>query len=242
MADNFTFKDASGSTKTAASTDTGSVHIPKNQLVDSSGTAIPYADGATFTRGSSKLLAGLAGIYESTVSTLTAGKVALARLTSRGAVVVRNSDPVQEYAYSAAVGYKDLEVSTTNWSSGYGTPTAAFFNGADAGFNATTKFIRIPMKNHRGCGFVIEETLDVSVTITVYVILHDTSLGTARIQLYTAALGGKTEFWPFGGETGVSSNLKVIPALQSSPYAFVIQLAFSGDPTSGSLFITTSRW
>lgn len=46
-----------------------------------------YTDGATFTRSSSKLLAGLAGIYESAVSTLTAGKVALARLTSRGAVV-----------------------------------------------------------------------------------------------------------------------------------------------------------
>lgn len=50
-------------------------------------TRLAKLDGATFTRGSSYVWPGLAGIYESTVSTLTAGKVALARLTSRGAVV-----------------------------------------------------------------------------------------------------------------------------------------------------------
>lgn len=56
-----------------------------------------YADNDTFTRGSSRLIAGLAGIYESTVSALTAGKVALARLTSRGAVVTAG-DQVSLYS------------------------------------------------------------------------------------------------------------------------------------------------
>jgi len=210
-----------------------------------------YADGATFTRGSSKLLAGLAGIYESTVTALTAGKVALARLTARGAVVV-------------AQDWRHISITP-------GTPTPSGSDITTSGGSAlastdlairdtSTHTFLIPMDGFRNVSVGIQNDTtahDQTLTVSVYAASQSAAtLGlttsgkvgsfilptTASIGSLISSAGAIGEGGSEGGATAAALSYYSMPGMAGSRYV-ILTLKAGVTPTAGQIkSLEVSRW
>lgn len=198
-----------------------------------------YADNATFTRGTSRLLAGLAGIYESTVSTLTAGRVALARLTSRGAVVTAADTRFNYGSSSTVTEIGDIEAST-NIVTGMATPTTASFDGVTIG--AAAMYYKIPMVGWRSAFVGLRNNgLGVDLTVSVSLFNHNATGHFVVIGSFTVANNGYLYLSPLAGGTGVAATLETIPALET-PCAWIqIAVTPASAPGAGSVLLSTVR-
>lgn len=181
-----------------------------------------YADGATFTRGSSRLLAGLAGIYESTVSTLTAGKVALARLTSRGAVVTAGDFQALTLANAEAI-----------------TDTSVHDYTIRSVLSASIGGPQIGMYKWR---FSFRNTHDQAANISIYA----TTATGQSIILYTesavlSATSGNMIIGPGAVGTGGATTYKQISALaEAGWWDLFVRVQFSTAPTTGAVTVSAN--
>lgn len=210
-----------------------------------------YADNATFTRGTSRLVAGLAGIYESTVTALTAGKVALARLTSRGAQVV-SSDTLSLGLTVATPAPTGTDI--------VGYSSAAIVADDLQIRDTTVHAFYIPMENflHIGIGLKNAATAhDQSLSVSLYSSFRiatspTTSVAgkigefvlpaTANMSIAISNVGGVGEGGSAGGATAANSNYYNMPGLVGGKYVLLL-LSASVAPTVGSLErIEVVRW
>ncbi len=197
-------------------------------------------DGAAFTAGSSYVWPGLAGVYQSTVGVLTAGQRGLARLTSRRAVVTAGDSLTVGMHNTSVSGAGDVEVSTTTALSGFAAPTTAFFDGADGGFGASPRYIRVPMLGWKEGAFSIYQALGVNITIDIYLAFGST-LKTLIYSEGAIASGSTTRFSPLAGGTGAATSLKVVPALNTPCDYLVFAITPASDPASGAMYFYGSR-
>lgn len=185
------------------------------ELVGIGSTGGAYADGATFTRASSKLLAGLGGIYESTVSTLTAGKVALARLTSRGAVVTA------------------ADIMTTVLYNDGGTSGAS--DGAMRSTSPVSFDTAATMEQARQRSIFIENTLDQAVTLILWNVQTG---GYASVINFSIPAGARRVITAKSVDGGASASTLQASALDtlwgSDSYW---QATPAGTPTTGKFLM-----
>jgi hypothetical protein len=198
-------------------------------------------DGATFTRGSSYVWPGLAGIYESTVSTLTAGKVALARLTSRGAVVTAGDTKV--IAITTASPDDVVMV-------GGAAPASTDYAIRDT---AKHEFV-IPMHSWGKMGAAIlfngfDQTLTVKirgrVSTTDYfytgIDLASITAPASGSQLIAVGNGATGQGGTVGGATVADKAFYNVPAL-TGPWAYIsISFQAATIPTTGSINLWVNR-
>lgn len=245
MANNFTFKDASGTTLTAKSTDASSVHIPANQVVDSSGNA-PADDGAA-----AGPIYPVAGLYQAlgNVDEIDTGDLGRSRVTARRAVV-RAPDFRSVSATSTNVSSAgDMEVSTSGWSSGYATPTTAFFDGADAGFGAGDRFVRVPMHNWSSVTFNLYQNLGVNLTVEIYAWITQPPLytgegaGSNTVMLHTFTLPhlGRILCMPLAGGSAAGAGVITVAALAVPMSWLLLKLTPASDPSSGVIHMGFAR-
>lgn len=244
MANNFTFKDASGTTLTAKSTDASSVHIPANQVVDSSGNA-PTDDGAA-----TGPIYPVAGLYQAlaSVDEIDAGDVGRARVTARRAVVRAPDFRAVASSVTTVASAGDMEVSTSGWNTGYATPTTAFFDGADAGFGAGDRFVRVPMHNWSSVTFNLYQNLGVNLTVEIYawisqIVYTGEGAGSNTVMLHTSTIAnsGRILCTPLAGGSGVGASVITVAALAVPMSWLLLKLTPASDPSSGGIYMGFAR-
>ncbi len=204
-------------------------------------------DGAAFTAGSSYVWPGLAGVYQSTVSLLTAGKTGLARLTERRAVVVAGDNSSGSATSSSVASMPaDIQVSVSDYDGGMTTPTVAFFDGSDVGFGASARYIKIPMGSAgwRTASLTLYNALDVAVTIDLYARLQSSAFSVDFGLLDSVAAvspSQKVEFYPFALGAASGGYARAVPTIQSPMAELILKITPASDPTSGSIQFMVSR-
>ena len=193
---------------------------------------------------------GLGGYAQDLTNTgssgIAAGNVGRVRMTQQRELLV---SPRARWAYcsGASVTNKaDLLVSTTNAYSGYAGPTTAFFDGADAGFGATSRYIRIPMLEFtRGCTIGLYHNLGVDCTVTIRADITgaNSSLSMQRpvIDSVTVASGATAFFTSFPLAAGADATMRYVPQLNMPMYYAIVQILPASDPSSGTLYIAVAR-
>lgn len=110
-------------------------------------------DNATFTASATKFIGGLIGVFQATVTSATAGKISIARISQRRAVVT-SGDSVRETAYnSAPTAGTSVYVQP---SSNYGAREYGFYVQNSTGLSVTVK---IAMIYGTGATVVYSETI-----------------------------------------------------------------------------------
>lgn len=177
-------------------------------------------DGAAFTAGSSYVWPGLAGVYQSTVGTLTAGQQGLARLTARRAVVTA-SDPAIASIFSSGGGATNLcgyavsvdgnirDTATHTWTAGIIAPGRKWLRA----YNSTDQVINIA--------------------------IYATATATTNNAIYVESIPAGTVWLiaPWAAGTG-GTTTKVVPALDYPSSNFQIECRATGSaPTTGTMII-----
>ena len=193
---------------------------------------------------------GLGGYAQDLTNTdssgIAAGNVGRVRMTQQRELLV---SPRARWVYcsGASVTNKaDLLVSTTNAYSGYAGPTTAFFDGADAGFGATSRYIRIPMLEFtRGCTIGLYHNLGVDCTVTIRADITgaNSSLSMQRpvIDSVIVASGATAFFTSFPLAAGADATMRYVPQLNMPMYYAIVQILPASDPSSGTLYIAVAR-
>lgn len=178
----------------------------------------------------------ISGQYKATVTDLSADAFGVARVSARRGLI-----QAADYAFNQANASSlslngDIEVSTS-FSSGYGAPTLAFFDGAT--FGAAIKYVRIPMTiaGWRDVTIYVNQTLGVNLTISVY----STDMNTVAAYSESIATGFPIYLSALAGGTGTAANNKVVPSLSNPQRYLVMGFLPASSPGSGSLQLTYIR-
>lgn len=235
MADNFTFKDASGVNRTARAKDNSSIHLPATVISDALGNLIAADDAAA-----AGPIFPLAGVYQSTIDEIDAGDIGRARISARRVQLVVNNDFTGTRALASGVGSAgDMEVSTTAIGSGYVAPTVDFFDGSDSGFSTASRWIRFPMDGYSEAAILFVNALGVNVTLTLS--LWFPGFNARAIYSESALANGTYFLTPRNAGTGGTSGVKEIPAMLCPTQYFVVTVTPASDPSSGSISIYINR-
>ena len=209
MADNFTFKDASGSNQTARAKDNSSVYVPGTFLVAPDGT-FPSDDDAAIAGG----IAYIGGLYEATRTELDDGDGGRLASTIRRALV-NNPDTSTYVAFN---------------SGGTGGAT-------DGDIRDTSNHLHTMSTNHPGALagqriVGVSNGLDQNITFSIFASIA--GLG-VHGTIYTATINTATDvyFVPFAGGTG--TDLITVAAL-GGPVGdrILFQITAASTPTSGT--------
>lgn len=205
--------------------------------------------GATDDSAAAGQIYPLAGLYQTpaTVDEIDTGDVGRLRSTARRGLIA-SPDFRMVWGHNtdvASIG--DVEVSTTAWNSGYAAPTTAFFNGADGGFGAGARWIRIPMVGWRHAAVRFFQSLAVNLTVSVYAWITGTSLtadsgsGSLFLDTATVTTSGQVFFSPFAAGAGAPASIRTVAALQLPMSYLVIELTPASDPSSGVIQFVCAR-
>lgn len=244
MADHFTFKDASGTTRTAQGTDNTAYITPATQIVSSTGGA------ATDDAAAAGPVFPVAGVYYAlgSVDEIDNGDLGRARVSKRRALVHSPDFRAVSATNGTIASAGDMEVSTTLWYSGYAAPTTAFFDAADAGFGAGDRFIRIPMDGWSSASFNLFHNLGVNLTVEIYAWISQTTYsgegaGSNVVMLHTVTMtsGSRILAMPLAGGSGAGASLISIPALAAPMSWLLLKLTPASDPSSGVINFGCTR-
>lgn len=184
-------------------------------------------------------------ISPQSVTELATSERGVARVTPRRAILMA-ADQMDNYASSSTVAsIGDIMATTTAVNGTFVAATAAFFDGSDAGFGATARYIKIPMIGWRGIGFTVYHTLGSNLTVDLYAAFSagNSLASQALIKLASATLatGSTLAFGPFAGGSGASANYFVCEALQTPMAQLHIGFTPASDPSSGEIRIFVTR-
>lgn len=149
----------------------------------------------------------------------------------------------------------DVFVSTTTprGSGVYTTPTAAFFDGTDAGFTATTRYImyRLAVNNEQAGNMTnpyvaLYNGLGVSCTVVLYGCVAYTYNSAAfpnlvQLDSVTVANGSACKFVPFEGGGTPGSDVYSVPALNGPWEVVILGITPASDPSSGYIRFWASK-
>ncbi len=188
-------------------------------------------DGAAFTAGSSYVWPGLAGVYQSTVGVLTAGKTGLARLTARRAVVTTGGDP-SYVAFSSTTTADDLGFALTAADFDIRNTSPHYYN------------VGVGSKGDTSVSLFIKSTLDATLNIVIY---GKFASGSVNRTLYTEsaiipATTGEVQFVPYTAATNAGTTV-VVPAFAGNPIPqnLYVVLVAGSSPTTGTVTIHIER-
>jgi hypothetical protein len=235
MADNFTFKDASGTNRTARAKDNSSVHLPATVISDQLGNLIAADDAAA-----AGPIFPAAGVYQATADPIDSGDIGRLRMSERRILLVSNNDFVTYRASHTSVSSAgDIEVSEISGAGGYVAANTGFFDGADSGFSTSQRFIRFSMMGFNECLFSVQNNLGVNVTLTVYLYI----LGITVVAVFTQAslANGIYHFSPRDVGTGANANFKIVPALLNATEYIVVGITPATDPSGGNIAFFVNR-
>ena len=183
------------------------------------------------------------------VSGISAGTLGYLRMTQQRELVVAEVGRTDQFESGFVASGSDIRGSVTNWYASDIWPlTTAFFNGADAGFDANPRYIQIPMMRFsRGCliGFQngLGGGLSVDVDLYATIGLTTTNQNYNRVLLDQATVpnGSGVYFQPYPVTAGGSASARYVPGLLL-PCAYVtLTITPSGDPASGLIMLAVSR-
>jgi hypothetical protein len=256
MADNIDVTPGSG--KTVATDEIASIHYQIVKIAtgaDGAATLVSDAaplptadetakvDDSAFTLGTDPVLA-VGGVYQGAVEpSIESGYMGALRMTPRRALVT--VPDYRDWAMNAS-GIQTqgpITVSTTSRTTGYDDPTAAFFDGSDAGFDASERWMRVGLRHYRNCVFLVRNTLDVSVDVTIYgaAQLANPSFTIHAVQqlasAVTLATNGNAYFVGFTPSAGADADIVTIASLDNAPYGWLcVSIDPASDPSSGSIW------
>jgi hypothetical protein len=172
------------------------------------------------------------------------GDVGRLRMSARRALAIGpdfHATILNSFSVADAGG---IEVSTTGEFSGYGAPTTAFFNGADAGFGAAARYIRVPMgvAGFRDASIIFQNQLPVACQFTVKLMTAWDTNWLALYPIYDLAVNaaGATAIAPASSGTGAVAWATV--GTLASPAAYlIIALDPAADPASGYVSLAIAR-
>ncbi len=174
----------------------------------------------------------------------TAGQLRMTQF--RELIVAPNLLRGQYFSNAAVASPTDLTVSTTNWYSGYGAPSTAFFDGSDGSFGAGERYIKIPMYRFaRGATIGIFNALAVSITIQLRAVI--TSNGSSNsvngMLIYDGSLANAGLWYASPLPLAATANAawNNIPQLAIPMEALVIEITPASDPSSGYFLLTVTR-
>lgn len=205
--------------------------------------AIP-ADNTAFTHGTTRVMLGLAGVYQSTITVPTAGRSALARITARRAQVVAGDYtlntivPADINAASKLVddiiftSFHSLKLGSTDGAT-YGTSSRIDIPMSIYGFKNLVVFVANGATTH-------DQALTVKIYLTdgnnLFGLVGEFILAAANDRQFVISSSGNAGL---GGVVGVSPTAVTysyysIPALKAAPY---VRLSFTAGsaPTAGAL-------
>lgn len=242
MADNFTFKNASGSTLTAKSKDVSGVHIPATYLVDTSGNV------ATDDAAAAGPLYPIAGVYQSTVDLVDNGDVGRVRMTRRrGLMTAADCFTLVLDASNPNPSGNDILVGTS-------APVASDFQIRDT----NTRYFYIPIAEGgwRSCvvGFRIKSvsSFDQNMNISIRIAMGgDYNWAPSPLLACTIPVGSASLVFDSAsasstiGEniitsSAVNGQLAHVPAMGVAP-AIRADISFSTAPTTGEFILYVAR-
>lgn len=165
--------------------------------------------------------------------------------------------------YSHSFGYKeepvtyavDVTVSTTNprGNGVYAVPDAAFYDGSDAGFGASARYIKYQLAvNNEQAGNMtnpfmgLYNGLGVSCTVVLYGVVAYTYSSAAfpnlvQLDSVTVANTGSCYFIPFeaGGTPG--AGVYSVPAMNGPWEALILGITPASDPSTGYIRFWASK-
>lgn len=202
-------------------------------------------DNTAFSLLTGKVLRALGGVFSPVVAELGTNMAGLARLTKRRAQIVGVDQRIC-YGYSLDVsGIGDIQGSTTNQTTGFATPTTAFFDGADVGFTGSARFLRFPMEGWaQGATIALYHNLAVDCDVTLYAdVSPQDGLGSMVFQVdtFTMPSGNTAIFAPYYNTANPATYLRAVPQLLMPVRYWVVGLDPASDPAAGQAFISVVR-
>lgn len=179
-------------------------------------------------------------------SGIAAGNAGRLRMTQQRELAVAPRSRWAYGSFASIANMADLLVTTTNAYSGYAGATTAFFDGADAGFGAGLRYVRIPMFEFtKGAMVGIYHNLGVNVTVSLRADItgQGASLSMLRPVIDSAivASGGSVWFAPFPLASGADASMRYVPMLNMPMNYLIVQLLPASDPSSGSFYLAVAR-
>lgn len=219
----------------------------------SAGLAVTLANDQTSADNGTLPTSGLVAISgytqaleNSAASGVAAGKSAAVRMTTQRELLVATRAR-WAYASAADVTYAaDLTAGVTSAYSTFVALTAAFLDGADVGFDASARWVRIPMfEQNRGVCFGLYHNLGVNLTVAIRADLtghaNISSVQRPVIDTVVVASGGYVWFSPFPLAEGANASMRYVPMLNMPMRYLVAELTPASDPASGGITLAVSR-
>lgn len=202
-----------------------------------------HQDDTSFSTGTDTI-SGMGALYNSPVAELGTNKLGALRATNRRALLT-GTDYV--YCFGTQLNVSiigDIEVSTTDWDSGFAAPTTADLDGSDAGFGADPRYFRIPMAGWRDVSIWIKHALGVAIDVKIHARLTSEVYDPDMVLIASQSLSGGTEyhyFSPYAGGTGADANYHQVAALQMPCNALIVEFAPTADPSTGHIHLVVGR-
>lgn len=256
MADNYTFKDASGNTKTHASVEISpgihaSIHLANEAVQDN-------ADA--FIAGTNMIIP-VSYFSKDAVELMTDGRTGTPRMSKRRVPLIALDVAEDALGDDAIQANTDIKTNTSDSISGATTPTTAWFTGSDAGFTAAARYIYIPMAPYWSVARIgIFDSLNAAVTYTLYGLTSSandtTAISSAPVKLDECTLGANSGIfqsihWGMlalgaagAGDTPSTTGgayYRQVAALALGWRYLAIKVLPNADPSSGVLRIRIYR-
>lgn len=181
------------------------------------------------------------------VDQVTADTSGELRMTQyRELIVSPNMLRGQYFSNSAVASPTDITVSATNWYSGYGAPSTAFFDGSDGGFGAGERYIKIPMfRFARGATIGLYNALAVSLTVQLRAVItsNGSSNGVNGMIIFDGSVANANLifFSPLPLADTANADWNYVPQMAIPMEALIVEITPASDPSSGYFLLTVTR-
>lgn len=192
----------------------------------------------------------MAGLYQSVstsgqVDLVDSGDAARIRASQRRALVMGPDRKFDEFYNLYVQPDTDMEVSTTYKYGTYSAPTTAFFDGADVGFGAAARYVRIPMMMYNACSVMVRNTLGVNLTVDLFATTAtDANLANGSPSLGQIVVANNDTALITGysvGSGAESGKILSVPAMNSPCMYLILKFVPASDPSAGMLQLGVNR-
>ena len=181
------------------------------------------------------------------IDPVTADTVNTVRMTQyREQIVAPNMVRNQFFSDAVVPAPTDIQGSTTNWYSGYGTMATTFFSCAHVDFTAATRYISIPMfRFARGCqiGIMNNSGFSLGVKLRSRISSYNTSNVSNGWHIFdgSVAAANYLMFTTMPLHATANAAWTYVPQLQAPMDALIIELTPASDPTTGYITLSVMR-